>query len=306
MSHFSPAVVLLWAIISALVSGILIHLHLWKFDRFASLGWKSNSSRTGGFKRLMTYSYLCSVPLLLFYSITFAIIKYNEGYFLLPSASSPISPNGTTATNTTVVPLPYQLWGNQARSWILALYIAFSVSWALEVVSHLEELNFWLFLMSPSAPRSWFRSVYFFTWITGSIAAIVGLPVTAVVTRHDPTKSEAWIFFVGSVSSFIITVVSLRVLWLFPRFIQLLRKQGADPETIVRLTTYNQLNNVRVLFRFLFVVPLLILAIDGIRPTAYHTVNEDGFATDFLAMVAGIGCIVQSGLTLLVFFPRSI
>lgn len=79
-------------------------------------------------------------------------------------------------------------------------------------------------------------------------------------------QSEAWIFFVGSSGSFIITVVSLKVLyvpsraslpsslihcgtcapdsssWLFPRFIELLRKQGADPHTIVRLSTYSQLN----------------------------------------------------------------
>lgn len=74
------------------------------------------------------------------------------------------------------------------------------------------ELNFWLFLMSPNAPRSWFQSNYFITWATGSILALAGLPITAVLTRSDPLKSEAWIFFAGSCGSFIITVASLKVL----------------------------------------------------------------------------------------------
>lgn len=52
----------------------------------------------------------------------------------------------------------------------------------------LTELNFWLFLMSPTAPRSWFKSYYFITWVIGSIAALVGLPVTAIVTRGDTVK----------------------------------------------------------------------------------------------------------------------
>lgn len=42
--------------------------------------------------------------------------------------------------------------------------------------------------MSPTAPRSWFRSNYFITWAIGSVIALAGLPVTAIVTRHDPLK----------------------------------------------------------------------------------------------------------------------
>lgn len=74
--------------------------------------------------------------------------------------------------------------------------------------------------------------------------------------------------------------------------------------TIVRLTKFSELNTIRVVFRLLFTVPLLILGVDGVRP--HHDVNESMFATDFLAMVAGFGCAISSAITLVIFFPRSI
>ncbi|RDB24880.1 hypothetical protein Hypma_007389 [Hypsizygus marmoreus] len=41
--------------------------------------------------------------------------------------------------------------------------------------------------------------------------------------------------------------------------------EGAEPDVVIRLTTFYQLNCIRVVFRFLFCVPLLIMALDGIR-----------------------------------------
>lgn len=291
MSHLSQASVLLWAIVSTFLLVFLVW-HLWKFDKFVSLGWKSGGSRDGTFKRLMTYSYLLSIPLLLFYAVTLTSVKYYSGYFITPDLH--------------VVPLPYDQWSPSPKRWITSLYVAFSISWALEIVSHLEELNFWFFLFALRAPENWFRSKFFFTWAIGSFIALVGLPTVALVTRGDPVKSEAWIFFAGSIGDFLITAASLRVLWKFPRFIALIKSQGADPATLVRLRTYSELNNVRVFFRFVFVVPLLILAVDGIRPGHSHIVNENAYATDLLAMLAALGCAISSVLTLLVFFPRSI
>lgn len=62
--------------------------------------------------------------------------------------------------------------------------------------------------------------------------------------------------------------------------------------------TNHSLKFIRVIFRFLFVVPLLILGIDGIRP--HKHVNESMFWTDFLVILAGFGCAISSGITLTV------
>ncbi|KAG9079744.1 hypothetical protein FRC06_007520 [Ceratobasidium sp. 370] len=180
----------------------------------------------------MTYSYLCSVPLLM------TAIKYQEGYISIPTVG--------------IVPKPYQLWTHPQRTWLTAIYIMFSMAWALEIVSHLEELCFWLFLINVGAAQtSWFRSVHFKCWVVGSLSAVIGLPVLAVFMRADPLKI------------------------------------------------------IRVVFRFMFVLPLLTLAADGIKPDHNH-VNESPFWTDLLAMLGAIGCIVSSIITLLIFFPRSI
>jgi len=82
------------------------------------------------------------------------------------------------------------------------------------------------------------------------------------------------------------------------------KENEVETNTLVRLTTYHELNCIRVVFRFLFTVPFIILGVDGVRP--HQHVNDKMFLTDFLAIIAGIGCVVSSGITLVIFFPRSI
>ena len=56
-------------------------------------------------------------------------------------------------------------------------------------VTHLEELCFWLFLVnSGSVQQDWFRSLYFKTWIVGSVIAITYMPLVTIFTRSDPLK----------------------------------------------------------------------------------------------------------------------
>jgi hypothetical protein len=173
------------------------------------------------------------------------------------------------------------------------------------MVTHLEELCFWLFLVnSGSAQQDWFHSLYFKTWIAGSTAAIVYMPLVTILTRSDPIKSEAYTFLAGSLGSLSLTLWFTPILWTFPSFLNKLKSEGVDLNTIVRLTKFSELNTIRVVFRFLFTVPLLILGIDGVRP--HHHINENMFWTDFLTMIAGFGCSISSAITLVIFFPRSI
>jgi len=130
------------------------------------------------------------------------------------------------------------------------------------------------------------------------------MPVVTAVTRSDPLKSEAFTFLAGSLGSLSLTLWFTPILWTFPTFLNNLRLEGVDIATIVRLTKFSELNTIRVVFRFLFTVPLLILGVDGSRPHVH--INESMLWTDFLIMVAGFGCAISSGITLVIFFPRSI
>jgi len=90
----------------------------------------------------------------------------------------------------------------------------------------------------------------------------------------------------------------------FPKFIRRVIVSGADLDVVIRLSTFHELNVIRVIFRFIFAVPFLILGADGIK--GHHHVNESALWTDLLGSLGAIGCIISSLITIMVFFPRSI
>ncbi|KAF9463534.1 hypothetical protein BDZ94DRAFT_1297750 [Collybia nuda] len=290
MSNGSPTAYLLWAILSCIFLAFLV-LHLWSYDKFKCLKWGSGR-QPGAFKRVMTYSYLGTVPMLVIFSVAITVIKFKEGFIVTPRGH--------------IIPRPFSLWGYGNRRWLVPLYFLLSIAWSLELVTHLEELTFWLFLLHQGpGKREWFQSWEFRTWYLGSVAAVIGMPVTTLVTRRDIDTCLAWIFLVGSSAGTFTTILFLYVLARFPGFIRHVKSEGAEPDVVVRLATFYQLNRIRVMFRFLFTLPLLIIAVDGIDGSSHPIVN-DPFALDFMLMMGGIGCFISSAITLLIFFPRSI
>ena len=134
----------------------------------------------------------------------------------------------------------------------------------------------------------------------GSAIAVVGMPVTTLLARVDLTyvclaritnlhdanqaasQTLAWILLTGSLASTCTTICFFYVLARFPHFIQQVKGEGAEPTVVVRLITFYQLNvsllasltpaldervskQIRVVFRFIYTVPLLIVAADGIQ-----------------------------------------
>jgi len=205
----------------------------------------------------------------------------------------------------TVMPRPYTFWQQNHLHWILPLYFVLSIAWALELVTHLEELTFWLFLLHQGpSKREWFHCWEFRTWYIGSLIAILGLPLTTLIKRHNIETCEAWIFLGGASAGTFTTICFLYVLGKFPGFIRSVKAEGAEPDVVVRLTTFYHLNCIRVIFRFLFTVPLLVLALDGLVDKGLAVVDSP-FWSDILLMMGGIGAFVSSAITMLVFFPRS-
>ncbi|KDR75588.1 hypothetical protein GALMADRAFT_248075 [Galerina marginata CBS 339.88] len=289
MSNGSPTAYLLWAILACIFLVFLL-LHLWSYDRFKCLKWDSGR-QPGAFKRVMTYSYVATLPLLVVFSVAMTALKFKEGYWVTPDGE--------------IVPRPMSLWDTRHRHRLLPLYFVLSVGWSLELVTHLEELAFWLFLLHQGpGKRDWFDSLEFRGWYMGSIIAIIGMPLTTLVKRGDIDTLQAWIFLAGASAGTFTTVCFLYVLARFPGFIQYVKDGGAEPDVVVRLATFYSLNRIRVVFRFLFTVPLLVIAVDALCPP--YTIIGNEFAVDFLLMMGGIGCFISSAITLLIFFPRSI
>jgi len=228
------------------------------------------------------------------FTISFAIIKYNNGFVLIPGSGG-----------VTIFPKPYTLWDPMSKAAVFPLMFLFAFGWALEMVTHLEELCFWYFLLNVGgAQRDWFKTWHFRFWVLGSTSAVILMPLLVIFTRADPLKSEAYIFTTGSLGSLTITIWFLPILWMFPTFLDNLREQDVDMATVVRLTKFNEINRARVFLRFLFTVPLLTLGIDGLRPVP--VLNESMAISDILVTIAGFGCTLSSAMTLVIFFPRSV
>jgi len=175
----------------------------------------------------------------------------------------------------------------------------------LELVTHLEELTFWLFLLHQGpTKREWFSSFEFKAWAVSSLVALVGMPLVAIFTRSDPLKAEAYLFLAGGAASTIVTTIFFIVLFKFPAFLRRVKKEGAAGPVVLRLVKFHELNILRVIFRLLFTVPLLVLGIDGVLD--HHTLNESAMWSDLFAFIAAVGTVVSSTLTLLIFFPRSL
>jgi len=177
----------------------------------------------------MTYTYLATVPLLVVFSVGMARIKYIEGF--------------VTVFGAQPIPTPWELWDEASRKWLLPLYFCLSVGWAFEIVTHLEELTFWLFLLHQGpSQRQWFRSWEFRMWYIGSAMAVVGMPLTTLLARRDLSTTLAWILLVGSSASSCTTICFFYVLARFPQFIDHVKAERADPSVVVRLATFYQLN----------------------------------------------------------------
>lgn len=129
------------------------------------------------------------------------------------------------------------------QNFIFPLYLVFSVGWSLEMVTHLEELCFWLFLVNAgSAQQDWFKSGYFKTWMFGSVGAVVYMPLVTIFTRGDVLRCEAYTFLAGSLGSLSLTLWFTPILWTFPSFLKSLKQENVDMATLVRLTKFHEMN----------------------------------------------------------------
>lgn len=290
MTHVSATPYLLWSLQTFLVSTFFVY-HIYKFDRLQCFRW-SKSAMSANFKRFMIYSYTLTLPCLFTYACGFAILKAKEGDLLI------------NTTPPTILPKPAQFWSLAHQNAVIPLYMILSIGWSLEISTHLEELCFWLFLVhSRKQYDNWFQTIYFKIWAAGSVAALTLMVTITAVSRNNPLLCEAYTFMAGSTVGLFLTVCFIPILFRFPSFLRDLKAEGIDNTTVTRLAKCHELNVIRVCFRFVFLVPFLILSADGVKPAHAH-INENILAVDFLATTGGFGCAISSVITILIFFPR--
>ncbi|KAF8435161.1 hypothetical protein L210DRAFT_1020678 [Boletus edulis BED1] len=299
----SPTAFLLWSILATLF--YCFHLfHLWSYDRFQCLKWNQSGRQPGAFKRFMSYTYLATLSCLVCFGVAFTFLKFREGFIVTPSGQ--------------ITPVPLEYYSPQNKKWVLPLLLVFSVAWGCELQAHSHqrrrtsltvfaraEFTFWLFLQNQGpTTRLWFESCEFKFWLWGTLFALIGMPLTTFVSRRQLDLCLAWTLLVGSSASTVTSLAFLYVLSRFSAFIRRVKDDGAAPAVVLRLVFFYQLNVGRIIYRFLFSVPLFVLSLDALQGS--HTINNSTFWPDFLLMLGGIGAFVSSSITLLIFFPRSL
>ncbi|KAH0829045.1 hypothetical protein J3R83DRAFT_2500 [Lanmaoa asiatica] len=322
----SPTAYLLWSILSTLF--FAFHLfHLWSYDKFQCLQWNQSGRRPGAFKRFMSvhlplsfpastshplcqYTYLATLSCLVFFGVAFTFFKFQEGVFppaspldhsltrprfhddpRWPESVAPFLPT-LRSSLLPVTPVPLEYYSVQNKKWVLPLLLVFSIAWACEL--SVPQFTFWLFLQNQGpTTRLWFESGEFRFWRWGTLFALIGMPLTTFVSRRQLDSCLAWTLLVGSSASTATSLAFLYVLSRFPAFIRRVKDDGAAPNVVLRLVYFYQLNLGRIIYRFLFSLPLFVLSLDGVQG-------------NFLLMVGGIGAFVSSAITLLIFFPRSL
>lgn len=121
-------------------------------------------------------------------------MKYQAGYVSFPNP-------GSTAAHPLpriVVPAPTSFWPEAHQKLIFPLYILFALAWALEIVSHLEELCFWLFMIKEQGEandggvRPWFKSFEYKLWCCGEfrISNIKRVLIVESISEHS---TRPWI-----------------------------------------------------------------------------------------------------------------
>jgi hypothetical protein len=109
---------------------------------------------------------------MLIFAVGLCYIKYAEGYIVLPQTGI-------------IIPKPVEMWSKVHQDLIFPLQLCFSFAWSLEIVTHLEELCFWLFLLHTTDASPWFRSTHFIVWAVGSCVALAGLPSVTIYLKDD-------------------------------------------------------------------------------------------------------------------------
>ncbi|KAI9568917.1 hypothetical protein HD554DRAFT_2021531 [Boletus coccyginus] len=177
-------------------------------------------------------------------------------------------PGPSRHPSLTLTPVPLEYYSSQNKKWVLPLLLVFSVGWAC------------------------------------TLFALMGMPLTTFISRRQLDSCLAWTLLVGSSASTATSLAFLYVLSRFPAFIRRVQEDSAAPNVVLRLVFFYQLNVGRIIYRFLFSLPLFVLSLDGVQGS--HAINNSTFWPDFLLMIGGIGAFVSSAITLLIFFPRSL
>lgn len=219
-----------------------------------------------------------------------AYIKYQVGYL-------PVEMGG--------FPVPYTSWSPNYTKLIYTSYYLKALGWSGEGIVHLEELAFWIFLIHlKDSSRPWFRSVFFRVFLLLSLISSGVLVFIVSATKPNVLLTQAIMMTFATGFNTTTTCAFFWVFSKFPSWLEDLKKRGAPAELIIKLHGFGSLNQIRMIARLIFTVPLFALSADGLR--VQPVLNRHVWVIDLIVMTSTVAFAAQGVITLLIFLPRNL
>ncbi|TYJ55478.1 hypothetical protein B9479_003868 [Cryptococcus floricola] len=286
MCHESPTSQFIGTLVTT-VGTFYFFYHIWAYDKGKCLKFTKRTA----FRWLIVWMFILSMLLFEAWGIILTYVKYQEWYMVYEGD---------------IIPVPFSAWSDSRQFLVRSAYQLLAIAWLLVLAIHSEETLYWAYLIGAIRGRntkSWYRSVHFKVWIACCIFVAGVVPGVANLETKNLTTMEDNIFLVGSISAFILFIGSIWLLFVFPKFIQESRRQGATLDVIARLQYFKELNSVRTLFRLLYCVSILTLAIDG--RTEKKVVNSNHFWLDCFYISGLFFVFTSNSLSLMILLPRN-
>ncbi|WWD21603.1 hypothetical protein CI109_106089 [Kwoniella shandongensis] len=291
MCHETPTSQFLGSLITIFGSWFMAW-HIYKYDKGRCLV----LTRKSAFRWIIVWMFIVAMVLFMIYTVTLTYIKYDEWYTVLPTAEG----------HTEIMPTPFTRWSSGRQKLVSTCYQLLSAALALNLSIHCEETLYWAYLIGTIRRRdskSWFSSVNFKLWVgfcVFSMALLFG--VANIETKHL-IQMERNVIFAGATTASVLLIGSVWLTLVFPGFIQESRRQGANPDVIARLQFFKELNELRTLFRFLYVACLLAVSGDGF--TRETPVNTHPFSLDLLFIAGFFFVFISNSFSLMILLPRN-
>ncbi|ORY35618.1 hypothetical protein BCR39DRAFT_475657 [Naematelia encephala] len=277
---------------SALIAltGLLFLLwHTWHYDGFKCL----YNIRSDWFRTLMILILLVSIAFFCLATLVESYVLYDQYYVFL---------------GTVTIPAPWQLYTpHSVKLWKASLWCLL-VGWGFLQAVHMEEFLYWGYLMrsirTPGGPRtSWLRSGFFKVWVAAFACSWALMIASLQIETHNLDMMRAYLFLIGSVISTVLALMSVLLCIVFPRFLTLVRQQGAGFEVLERLHFFKEANELRTVCRVCYALCFLILSTDATTPA--QRINKSAFWADFLYTVGQLGLFASTCFSILILLPRN-
>ncbi|CAG8446998.1 5596_t:CDS:2 [Ambispora gerdemannii] len=279
LSYLTRAVFTLWTFIWFLQ-------HVWHVDRFEALAWKRVKKIE--LKSAITILLIIMCPLQLFYDVFSSIIKYEEGFIVVPTTGE-------------IITTPYQYWSDFYKQWLVPIDYVLCANFSVQTSLLFLLQSFWLYIGN-LAKTSFMGSFEFKSYIIYSIFSLSIFPILQYTFRANTLYMEIVPQLAYAVCMGIIALLGVRSHHRFMKLLKVTRSAASAQQSVIRkLEYFRDMNRCLSAALVIGSTALTILCIDALTEAKW--LNSHKFTADILITHVNYGLYLVFVLLILIFYP---